>query len=482
MPTDPTTTSQVQAYRFMLRRMQSALVRKDAVMLHDPMRTHLRASSVGLIVGVLGLAAFFVVGLFKPASQVQAGDIVNVKGTARVYVVAYTEDQPRLLVPVLNETSARLLYAALGHGTNPPRTKSVEAPALADLPLHAEPTGQPGWPQTLPEPEHLVHGGWSVCDTAADQRDAGSGSALSTTVVLGLEPGRELDAAEALLVSGPDGSHYLVWGGHRLPVDMTESGITRPYALENVAARPVSASLINAIPAGKELRLPEIPDAGAGSTFEQLSGRKIGDVVQVERAGQDDTYYLVLREGVQEVLPAVADLIRFSSRTSTDFVRASVSGVPPAPVPLDFSHLPGKVPTVLTTPENLVACLVWRDPNRSPVISVDTDLQSLGGKEIEVPGATADQSQRVLIKSGAQGALVRGVVPGQPSHAGLIWLVTEGRRYHVPNLEVAHVLGYREADPVPAPDAILRLVESGPALDPQSLPRDFDQAARSDGP
>jgi hypothetical protein len=76
MSTDPTTKSQVQAYRFMLRRMESALVRKDAVMLHEPMRHHLRASAVGLIVGLLGLAAFFVIGKFHPASNAGAGDIV----------------------------------------------------------------------------------------------------------------------------------------------------------------------------------------------------------------------------------------------------------------------------------------------------------------------------------------------------------------------------------------------------------------------
>ncbi|MFD1052463.1 type VII secretion protein EccB, partial [Kibdelosporangium lantanae] len=54
MPSTPTTKSQVQAYRFVLRRMQSALVRKDAVMLHDPMRTHSRATIVGVCLGVLG--------------------------------------------------------------------------------------------------------------------------------------------------------------------------------------------------------------------------------------------------------------------------------------------------------------------------------------------------------------------------------------------------------------------------------------------
>ena len=62
MSTNPTTTSQVQAYRFVLRRMESALVRKDAVMLHEPMRHHVRAMAIGLVLGRLGLAAFLVIG------------------------------------------------------------------------------------------------------------------------------------------------------------------------------------------------------------------------------------------------------------------------------------------------------------------------------------------------------------------------------------------------------------------------------------
>ncbi|MGH3926112.1 MAG: type VII secretion protein EccB, partial [Pseudonocardiaceae bacterium] len=134
MPSNPTTKSQVQAYRFMLRRMESALVRKDAVMLHEPMRHHLRASAVGLILGVLGLATFFVVGLFKPSSRVDVGDIVMIDGQTSVFVVAEGRGAERRLVPMTNLISARLLVAALSPGTDgPPETKSVQESALTNL-------------------------------------------------------------------------------------------------------------------------------------------------------------------------------------------------------------------------------------------------------------------------------------------------------------------------------------------------------------
>ncbi len=85
MSTDPTTTSQVQAYRFVLRRMESALVRKDAVMLHEPMRHHLRATAAGLILGLLGLVAFFVIGKIHATSEASTGTIVDQSET--VFVV-----------------------------------------------------------------------------------------------------------------------------------------------------------------------------------------------------------------------------------------------------------------------------------------------------------------------------------------------------------------------------------------------------------
>jgi hypothetical protein len=66
MSTDPTTTSQVQAYRFVLGRMESALVRQDAVMLHEPMRHHLRATALGLLLAILLLVTFFVIGKINP--------------------------------------------------------------------------------------------------------------------------------------------------------------------------------------------------------------------------------------------------------------------------------------------------------------------------------------------------------------------------------------------------------------------------------
>jgi hypothetical protein len=78
MSTDPTTSSQVQAYRFVLRRMESALVRKDAAMLHEPMRHHLRATAVGLLLAALMLVAFFIVHKVHPTSAAAPAGVLIV--------------------------------------------------------------------------------------------------------------------------------------------------------------------------------------------------------------------------------------------------------------------------------------------------------------------------------------------------------------------------------------------------------------------
>jgi hypothetical protein len=55
--------------------MESALVRQDAVMLHEPMRHHLRATVVGLLLAVLVLVALFAFGKIHPDSAGAAAAI-----------------------------------------------------------------------------------------------------------------------------------------------------------------------------------------------------------------------------------------------------------------------------------------------------------------------------------------------------------------------------------------------------------------------
>ena len=470
MSKDPTTTSQVQAYRFVLRRMESALVRRDAVMLHEPMRQHLRATAVGLILGVLGLAAFFVVGQLSPAGQVSGNEIVIGSPSEAVFVV---QDNPRRLIPVLNLTSARLLLAVISPGREAPETTRVADSALANI-GRAPSTGLAGAPP-LPAPENLIRGVWSVCDTAKVRPDLPNGESqpqLSTTVVIreGQPPGRPLGDDQALLVAEQrTGVTFLVWHGRRGQVDLRDPAIRTLYRLGNVEPRTVSTGLLNAIPEGPPLTLPDIPP-GKPSSF--LPGVQVGEVVRMKGAIQQ-SFFLLLPQGKQLVERAVADLIRYRRSTSTDFTDVTpeaISHVPEAPSQLDFTGFPTTVPRVLTITETPVVCLTQQGPDLASLITVNPDERlplDDGDSPVEVPSMASGQTADSVFLKPTKGALVRGVVPGQRPDTGAIWLVTDqGLRYGVPTIEVARALGLGEIT-TPAPESILDLLPIGPELNPQ---------------
>jgi hypothetical protein len=338
MPSTPTTKSQVQAYRFVLRRMQSALVRKDSVMLHDPMRTHSRATAVGVVIAVIGMLGFLVFGLLKPAPTAPDEGIVIGKESGQVYVK--TNDPP-MLIPTFNLASARLLVMAraqqgdqdgggaqaAGGGEVPP-TEVVGDDQLKDIP-RARPHGIPDGPPLLPSEDQRIPDAWAVCDQIDFQDDLPSQVALEqserkTTVLAGVEDlGREIAENEALLVVGDNEKVYLVY---RLPssanrpnantvraeVDMSETPVLTALNLINTQPRKMSTGMLDAIPEVEPLRPPQVRDAGEAGDH-NLRGLSVGDVFGITRAGgvDDEEFYVVLREGIQPVSRAVADMIRF---------------------------------------------------------------------------------------------------------------------------------------------------------------------------
>lgn len=472
MSIDPPTTSQVQAYRFVIRRMESALVRKDAVMLHEPMRRHSRATAVGVILSMVGLVAFFVVGKFRPVSELTVNEIIIGRPSQEVFVV---QDNPRRLVPVRNLTSARLLLAAISPGRPAPEAKTVEDSTLTGV-SRTQSTGIDGVPP-LPAPENMIKSVWSVCDTAKVRSDLPNGEShpqLSTTVLVQerAPAGRMLGDETALLAAEQDtGITYLVWRGQRERVDLVHDAAVRTYyRLGNVIPRKASAGLLNAIPEGHPLMLPVIP---AARPVAELPGVQVGDVVRVK--GVQDSFFLVLPQGVQAVQPAVADVLRYRRGASAEFTTVApgaISRLPEVPVAsqLDFEGFPTQVPPILKIVEASVTCITWQGSDQSPAVSVYPDGRlplGAGDNPVELPPPATGQTAAAAFLPPSKGSLARGMVPGQRPETGAIWLVTaQGFRYGVPSMEVARALGLGEATS-PAPESILNLLPIGPTLDPQ---------------
>jgi hypothetical protein len=417
MPSTPTTKSQVQAYRFVLRRMQSALVRKDAVMLHDPMRTHSRATIVGVCLAGVGLIGFLIWGILSPQAKAPTKDgIVIGKPSGQVYVLIAEPD--RQLVPVFNLASARLLLMAqqqqaqegAGGGQTAPAANpnpQVVAPTvvddnqLRDIPKGRK-VGIADGPDLLPSADQRIESLWTVCDQYVlnpDEPDPAKKSKVETTVIAGVaDRGAQLAENESLLVRAPDGATYLVYrtpGTANLPntdavrakvdlsfdeegnfihpevpaaldlhVEVKPNPQTGQLELTGQEIRTITTGTLNAIPGKTELKTPPIQGRGADSNVKlDDPDLKVGSVFKVERAGEVTKFYVLQENGIEEVSQSTADLIRYYNSPGG----AEIKAITPAKIAnadpvdaIDDSTYPETATEVLT-PENFpVACLSWR--------------------------------------------------------------------------------------------------------------------------
>ncbi|MDT8909701.1 type VII secretion protein EccB [Amycolatopsis sp. PS_44_ISF1] len=522
MPSTPTTKSQVQAYKFVLRRMQSALVRRDAVMLHDPMRTHSRATVAGVVLGVLGAVVFVLVALLSPSPVVPPADnIVIGEQSGTVYVVS---GNPIKLTPTFNLASARLILmaqkknASQGQGQGQAPAAGAPQPAaelksptvVSDEQLKNIPrtklTGIPDGPQLLPDASQRISANWAVCDQVQldpqlPQPDIGK---TATTVVAGVaNVGAELQPSQSLLAAADNGKTYLVY---RLPASQS-----RPYANTVKAevsmdatdpahsalqlpsrARKASQAFLNAIPEVGRLVAPAIAGQGTKPSAD-FDGLTVGDVFQTSPAGHEAEFWLITPTGIEKVTPAVADIIRVARNGDSGVIRTlgldrtkiTQQLQPSDPGYIKVDDFPARVPTVLdATQGSPVACLGW---------SLSADKSSAHtsvyvGRDLPVD-KNADGSSKVLPVSstGPNGLPITGFYM-QPGFGAVVQSATEspatfgkgpiqlisdrGIRYGVPDAATADGLGL--GDRLPAPEAIIGLLPTGASLNTQNVLKQFD--------
>ncbi|SHE42757.1 type VII secretion protein EccB [Streptoalloteichus hindustanus] len=505
MPSTPTTKSQVQAYRFVLRRMESALTRKDAVMLHEPMRTHQRALAAGALLAVVGVLGFLIFGVLKPKGSLpKEGGIVISKQTGAVYVVA---GNPQQLIPTPNIASAKLLLMARaqkgGQGGGPAGAGPgpgggdpivVDETALQNTPKGPL-TGMPGAPEMLPtHADQQAVPVWSVCDelrtdpTAPQEKKPD----VETTALIGVEQTIDpLGDNRVVLVRASNGQHYLLYTNKkdrrtvvRGLIDVANQQVMSALRLTNVEPRPISTALLNTIPEVGRVEAPAIPGQNGEPNF-SIRGAKVGNVVRAYRTGQAEEYFVVLRDGVQQVPQAVAELIRYSDPKTgavkpIDVPPADVAKTAPDAQKLKIDDLPVVTPEkALGVAEAPVTCLRWSGKDGKPETSVTV------GRRVPLPDKMRpvklaqyklDNLENIdlAFMPPGKGAVVRSVNTQMDVASGPISVVSDrGVRYGVPSEEIAKGLGLGEKY-APAPQSILQLLPNGPALDPAMADRIYD--------
>ena len=107
-----------------------------------------------------------------------------------------------------------------------------------------------------------------------------------------------------------EGNTYVIWGGKRSQIDPASRAITLSLGLDPGVTSPVeiSRALYDGLPATEPLRVPDVPQAGAPSTW--VSGSQVGAVLQAQTAGGGKQFYVLLPDGVQKITSFVADLLR----------------------------------------------------------------------------------------------------------------------------------------------------------------------------
>ncbi|MCT7659686.1 type VII secretion protein EccB [Mycobacterium deserti] len=473
MPAQVTTRAQVNGYRFLIRRLEHALIRGDSRMIHDPMRGQMRALIVGAVIAVLITGACGVLAFFKPSPNLGDAQILLSKSSGATFVRIGDR-----VHPVLNLASARLI---VGANETP---KEVDDKFLNPLPRGAM-VGIVGAPTSIRGADNIGMSSWTVCDslqTPAVTETTGTASlhttALANDPVLDADI-RAASSAEAIL-SEVDGTSYLIYDGVRAPIDLSDPVLVNGLHLQGAPVRPVSPALLNSFPLVDPITPIVIDGAGQPSAVLGLE-YPIGSMVRaVDSRGEQ--VYVVLRDGLQPVSAAAADVIRYGSEAVADAKDIAPATLAATPIvrQLPVEHYPTVSPQIVPTDPDRVACMAWQRTNTA----AEATVRLLVGHQLPVPNAA--QPVRLATSDGngpgvdfayltpGAGEFVQATGGGRDSEsAGPLFYVSDtGLRYHIKDLPTAEALGVTGVSmpdgpanaPQRAPWPVLSLLPPGPSL------------------
>ncbi|MET8650211.1 type VII secretion protein EccB [Nocardia aurea] len=469
MPAQLTTRAQVNGYRFLLKRYEHALVRRDVRMLHDPMRSQSRSLLVGAVLGLLVVAGAAIMSFLRPQGSIDDAKIVMAKESGALYAVV-----DGTLHPVLNLASARLITQSNESPT------SVKTSKLGALPRGAM-LGIPGAPAALPGSSAGDRSIWTLCDSVVLSK---SGSAVGspgaeTTVIAGrLETkagavARPTASGEALLVTRADKT-YLLFDGKRAEIDPKDSVIAASLSLREKKPRPISPGLLNATSQVLPIAVPQIERVGEPGPG-KLSNIPVGGVIRV-RGVNSEELYVVLADGVQSISAFTADVLRNANSQGM----SDITTVPPdrlLGIPyvtrLAVDQFPSGTPKILDAEDAPVSCMSWEKGATDPEATVTV----LAGRALPLPDHTKpveiatsdgvrDRVDAVYIPpSTGEFVQVTGMDPDSVRKGSLFYIADNGIRFGIPDAPTAEILGL-EAKPRQAPWPIIGALVPGPTLSP----------------
>ncbi|MGU3431723.1 type VII secretion protein EccB [Actinomycetes bacterium M1A6_2h] len=462
----PTTRWQVGGHRFLVRRFEHALVRRESRMTAEPLRARSRALMVGAVIAALGLAASAALAFIRPQDKMGDSVIVIGRDSGAMYVVV-----DEVVHPVMSLASARLIA---GQPDDPVTVKESELETRARGAL----VGIPGSPTSLAVDPDSQTATWTVCDTV----DAVGAVVSKTTVLVTDSPVQSRGDVTPLGVDGAllweyDGSTYLVYDGVRARIDVTDAAVTRALGLDGATPSPVSAALLDSVREAPPVTPPVVAGAGRPTPY-PFGGLTVGSVASVD-LGDREQFYVALNDGVQPIAPATAQLLRFADSQGRLGVESitpdTLDSAPQTRNPLPVASFPKTVPRLVDVDAEPVACLSWRAqpgandeaPTTATVeIATGRMLPLLDGERpVELAGADGPgpASDEVFVEPGS-GFFVQTTGAGEDitRRDAMFYVADTGVRFGIPDLDSAKALGFGTA--AAAPWAIVSLCAPGPVL------------------
>lgn len=472
VPLNLASKTQVSGHFFLRRRLGFAFQRRSVRMQTDRIRTQRLVLMISALIAVLVMVGALVVGWLRPAGLVNDSKIVADRRLGTVFVSVDGR-----LHPALNLVSARLIA---GEALEPTFVSGDDLAKWARGPLVGI-VGAPEEPPVVVSPEVSR---WAVCDTASE-------SMRARPVVTGIngelalaDRAREVPANSAV-VGAFDRHAYVITGGVRMPVDLSERAVTGPLGLD-AAIKPVelSQALVDAVPAGRPLTVPAVPGAGGPSELSLGVPVVVGSVVVSEDvASGQDRFYVVLADGVQPVSAVVAAMLRqrdsFGAAQPARVSPDELTAVAVREV-LDVAGYPAEPLRVIDWRAEPVLCVAWErgvsDRQARQRVLVGRALPVRAAQEanlVQLVVAAQDRGRladQVLLSDGAATFVSTTGASVDSARRETMWLFDgSGVRYGVPfDAESMKALGVATGQLRLAPWPLLRVWPAGPELSRQA--------------
>lgn len=483
MPLNYASSEQASAHRFMRHRTDTAVARHTVTLRHDPSKAYVASLAVGLVIALILVGATFLVKLIRPASRINDAQILadNVSGALYVRV---GEGSDAVIHPVLNLASARLIA---GQDANPAHVASSELHSLPQGPL----MGIPGAPTDLTVRTPLSVG-WAICDRlgATQARIQPRTTIVIATPALG-DWTTVLANPDAALMHYQNHT-YLVTDGHRSELDRANRALTLALGISASAiSTPMSRALYDALAPTPPLTIPTVPGAGTPVVnYRTPMPLTAGTVLTATAAGGDKQYFLALPNGVQQVPPTVAAMLRNISTVAAAPVAVSPAAITamPAATTFDLSFYPVQPVRIVNQDTNPFTCVTWRKDAADPAARIEV----VSGRRLPIPPG----DERRVIDLAARGpgiadavymapdcanfVQVTGNEPASDRAESLWWITDAGVRHGIATTgtedsRTRAALGLTTT-PTPAPWVVLRWLPAGLTLSHSAAMAQHDAA------